>query len=363
MKSCGHQWFYPECTECVSAVMASRSPEGTPIFSIPITAEVQVEREKRLGIARYKCIHMGDRIPLGPGCGCGTAPAYVCAIYGKCGMFDGGSAKLKTCLGCEDRTLRHEAKPEPSTGVVIGTYGYPNLIELQIKLIRKHCGEVPILITDDCSDGTAMTPWADSSFGKLSALSRKYSKVTLWSNPIRLGHAGGDLTSYFVGLQWAKALGLDILAKLSQRCLLDVPEWLQEGSKALWESGESTSSQKCLEGRSVFAIRSEAMLMVVDKWATADALDHLRPRPLSIVEGTWGVPAETVIWDTIRDRLCGRIHRWKLFGEDRMTKYDGMIWHCSHGKEDYQAMFDREGVEMDKNFTCKGWVQLADYKG
>jgi hypothetical protein len=88
----------------------------------------------------------------------------------------------------------------------------------------------------------------------------------------------------------------------------------------------------------------------------------LRARRLSPEDGRPGVAAEAVLWDTIRDRLDGKLHPWSIMGEDRMTKYPGLIWHCSHTKEEYKALFEREGLEMDKDFTCKGWIHLPGYQ-
>ena len=368
-RECGHNWFHPDCTICVAGVMSKRGMSENSIAQIVApprpSAETETpERKKyKIDVLKNACVYRGQKIPPEAGCGCGTAPVYKCEVFGKCGILDGGPKKLNTCLDCPQRKTQNDLRAIPNVGVVIGTYGFPNLAALQIKLIKKHCGEVPILITDDCSDGTGITPIEDSNFGKLCKLARDNANVMIWSNPTRLGHAGGDLTTYFVGLQWAKIKDIDILCKLSQRCLLDIPNWLQDGANELWRAGLSTSSQRCQEGQGRFDIRSECMLMNVQKWAKPEILDHIRPRPLSQEDGKWGVAAEIVLWDSIRDRMDGQLHKWNIFGEDRMSKYPGVIWHCSHGREEYKALFEREGLQMDEGFTCKGWIHLPGYKG
>ena len=105
------------------------------------------------------------------------------------------------------------------------------------------------------------------------------------------------------------------------------------------------------------------MMMDVRKWANPCILDHIRPRPLSVVEGKWGIAAETVLWDDIRDRLDGTLHKCKMFGEDRFIKHENILWHCCNGREDYQVLFDREGIPMDEGYTNCGWVNQPNYKG
>jgi len=55
------------------------------------------------------------------------------------------------------RAIVHESEaPIPKAGVVIGHYNRPDALELNIAAIRHHCGPtVPILVSDDCSDGYA----------------------------------------------------------------------------------------------------------------------------------------------------------------------------------------------------------------
>jgi len=367
-RECGHEWFHADCKECVAYVLTQRGvprQKAEELVTHPRpSAETDSPERKmyKIDVLKNACVYRGPKIPPEAGCGCGTAPVYKCEKFEKCGILDGGPKKLQTCLDCPQRKTYKDIRETPNVGVVIGTYGLPNLAALQICLIRKHCGDVPILITDDCSDGTGITPIEDSNFGKLCKLARDNKDVIVWSNPTRFGHAGGDLTTYFVGLQWAAVKNIDVLCKLSQRCLIDIPNWLQDGAMSLWKTGMSTSSQKCREGNSFFDIRSEAMLMNVDKWNIPTILDHLRARRLSPEDGRPGVAAEAVLWDTIRDRLDGKLHPWSIMGEDRMTKYPGLIWHCSHTKEEYKALFEREGLEMDKDFTCKGWIHLPGYQ-
>src|SRR4051812_20879972 len=53
---------------------------------------------------------------------------------------------------------------DPPCGVVVGSYGFPRLIELQVCLIRATCGPVPILVADDCSPGCGARAVPESAF-------------------------------------------------------------------------------------------------------------------------------------------------------------------------------------------------------
>lgn len=247
---------------------------------------------------------------------------------------------------------------EPTlAGVVIGSYNLPGLIELQINLIRKHNGDdTPILIVDDCSPGTGINPDPSSVFGDLCDIMRSYADVTLWSNPVRFGHAGGDLTSYFVGLQWARMRGMRVLCKLSQRLLLDIPHWLRDGTSGLLDSGKATGCNPCQEDQHRFNLRTEAILFRVDAWYRQDVLDHLRPRPVT------GNAAEAVVWHDMEDRVGTEMWRWPVMGPDRRARYPGVIWRGSHGLADYHRIAGELGLCLDDGFTVKNWRELPGYE-
>lgn len=361
---CGHPNHSSGCHHCE---LAARDPRYAKLFSREyrgpsFEAEpTNPQLKYSLSVIKDRCVYIGNRLENSPSCGCG--PLYACEKFGSCRITNPGPTGSKTCLNCEERKLRSDLIPNPKAGVVIGCYGFPNLVELQVKLIQKHNPGVPILLVDDCSDGTTMTPVADTNFGKICSLQKKYKDVLVWSNPTRMGHAGGDLTSYFTGVQFAAVRNLDCLVKLSFRFLVDIPNWIQIWMDDFWKSGWATSSNKCQEGNSYFEIRSECMMMDVKKWYNPEILDHIKPRPLSVVSGKWGVSAENVLWDSIRDRLDGQLHKCKMFGVDRFVKHEGIVWHCSNPIEDYQLLFDREGIKMDEGFRVSGWVHHPGYEG
>lgn len=241
-------------------------------------------------------------------------------------------------------------------GVVIGSYNLPKLVALQVRLIREHNGpNTPILICDDCSPGTERTPRPGTIFHELCELACANPGVTLWSNPERYGHAGGDLTSYYVGLQWAAVHKLKYMVKLSQRLLIDIPGWLEEAAKGMAASWQATGCNACSEGHSTFPLRTEAIILDVEQWHRPDVLDHLRPRPVS------GVAAEIILWDDMHDRVGVGMWRWPIMNTRREERCPGVIWHCSHGWGDYQNIAKRFGLPLDAHFTTAGWQGQANY--
>ncbi len=364
---CRHEKDVPSCWFCAnwdrSVGYTKVGAPPTVVVSKPTIPKSLEKNAKAIEVEKKICIYFGRKLADSRGCNCG--PLHQCSVFENCRKFDAGLDPVAkgVCLGCPSRKTRDQDRPNPKAGVVIGTYGLPSLAALQIKLIRKHNGEVPILLVDDCSDGTDITPLEGTNFGKLSKLSRENKGVLVWSNPVRMGHAGGDMTSFFTGIQWAAANNLDALVKFSFRFVFDRPNWLADWLADFWPSGRATSSQKAREGGARFDIRSECMMMDTRMWNQEAILDHIRPRPLSKTEGKWGVAGEAVLWDTIRDRLDNDLHRCKLFNEDRYQKQPGFLWHCANGADEYKAVFDREGIEMDPGFTNAPWASRPGYQG
>lgn len=239
-------------------------------------------------------------------------------------------------------------------GVIIGCYNYPRLIETQIKLIRECNGpETPILISDDCSPGSGDIPDPDSSFSTLLEIAQE-NDVALWCSPDRLGHVGGDLACYYLGIQWAKMMRLDVVCKLSQRLLIDIPCWLEESAEKLLASGFATGCQSCFEGPHRLPLRTEAILFDVQKWHRQDVLLHMRPRP------TQRQAAESIVMQALQ-MIELDFWRWDLFQERRTVRDPGIIWHCSASLDEYQTIADRYGITLDESFTVSGWGHTRNY--
>lgn len=238
------------------------------------------------------------------------------------------------------------------TGVVIGCFNYPRLMELQINLIRSHNGPIPIFISDDCS---AKSPDLNC-YAELMELTKKYSDVTLWSNPQRLGHAGGDLVAFHLGIQWAFFRRFKYLIKLSQRMCIDKFKWIQSCKASLKLGRFSIASETCKEGITSFPLRTEIVLLDPAKWYHPIILDKMRMQSLN------GVATEVLIGSCVDDFFDGEMGKLNIIGPDRLVPYPGIVWHTSHSIENYQDLANRFGLKLDSNFTTMGWHIDPEYK-
>lgn len=240
----------------------------------------------------------------------------------------------------------------PSAGVVLGCYAYPKLAEVQINLIRFHCGDIPILISDDCTPGyNNNQPFLD-----FVRMAKTYRNVFLWSNPMRLGHGGGDLTAFYAGIQWAKMHGLAWVAKLSQRMLMDSHHWLQRWVQEVEPTGFSLSSQACLQGTYDFKIRTEACLLRVDSWFDAEVLNSIYPFAMNQSQ-----MMEFYFLEQYEKFFGPNFHHTSLFGSQRFHRDPDIIWHCSCPKTDYVEVASRFNLTIDSHFDCEGWQGWKDY--
>jgi hypothetical protein len=239
--------------------------------------------------------------------------------------------------------------PKPTDvrcGVVVGVFRWPELAELQINLIRKKCGPVPILISNDQPE----------AHEQLAGICERL-RADLITSPERIGHTGGDVAAFHRGIVWARNLGLQAVAKLSQRFLVNRFRWLQDSASDLLTSGLPLASLPC-RGRSVFDLRTEAVLLNVAEWSRFDVLTMIEPKRYH--EGRLnGVYAETVIWRALQS-IGGLYWPWySVLGcEDRERRvHSDVIWHNHNSVDDYRRFAESLGVTLSAGFTVAGWEQ------
>lgn len=266
---------------------------------------------------------------------------------------------LRRCNACPQyersvKVTQLEATPAPRAlvryphaqhGVVIGSYKWPSLVELQIKLIRSTCGAVPICVSSDHPETAA----------QVQAICDRFPDVKHLPNPVRIGHTGGDISAFHKAATWGKDRGLQVVAKLSQRFLITRPDWLQDGAADLLASGLSLASQRAT-GTQRFDLRTEACLLDVATWSEPAILARIRPRKYW-TDSPRGLSAETVIYRVLQDLAGEFFLPWSLFGEDRQRQYPGVVWHNSHPVTAYHELAARHGVKLDAGFHCDGWMQ------
>ena len=110
--------------------------------------------------------------------------------------------------------------------------------------------------------------------------------------------------------------------------------------------------QPCLEGPHSFPLRSEAVLLNVERMHTPQVLSHWAPRKLH-----WA--AESFAWDAIM--MSGGLHPWRVMQQQRMVVDPGIVWHVSAGDEAYHALAGRYGLTLDEDMTAMGNASLQDY--
>lgn len=232
-------------------------------------------------------------------------------------------------------------------GIVIGSYLWPELIDLQLRVIHATVGRVPVLVVSDNPRDT----------GRLETICRAQGAV-LFPSTKRIGHCGGDLAVYYRGVQWAAATGLRVLAKLSQRCVITRPGWLQEVARDLLLSSLPAAGRWAVgpdRGPSWGQqLRTEAMLLDVPRWNRPEVLRRLEPRK-RYRDKPGGYTAEEQVLDLLRAELGGVYHPWGLLPDRRDAKADGLVWHHANTREEYDALAARHGVVLPKSFTVDGW--------
>lgn len=297
-----------------------------------------------------QCLYLGTILEFA-GCGCEQKHVRDCSKFDRCTLGDGNST-LPCCANCNEYA---PGKAPPShftkrsgdalAGVAIGSYGWPALAELQVRVIRHHCGDVPILLCDDASD-------EGPAFREIAA---RYPGVTFETNKQRLGHTGGDLAVFFKAALWGRGLGLAVVAKLSQRFIVDRPRWLQDGAAELLASTLPLATQQCT-GRENFPLRTEACLLDVRQWCNPRVLADLSPR-------TWGAPylAEHVLNAVLKRRLGGVYWPWSLIGQERYAEAPCVLWHCSTHPAAYHRLAEEHGLTLDRGFHTNGWQNTEGY--
>ena len=310
------------------------------------------------------CLHRGDQIPItegqrrglthlkiwhecekghGPQCQCNRSCGPLCPDYSA----DDLAPK-------EDRPVRHSQDANyPTVGVSIGSYGMPGIIELQAAVIRKNCGDIPIIVSDDHSEEAGEDGLEKKT--RILDVCEKYGLIYKDTAPDRIGHAGGDLGSFQHGLQYAARYGIEYWLKLSQRFIVDRPLFVQKCAYILREQQQHTMSQiHQNHGMFYFAMRTEFVLMEVARWHRPDILEKLKPRPL-------GRAAEDIVYDCVRT-IGGHFFASPLFTGERSKHHSGLLWYEADGNEGYSAMAEKYGVDLGPGFHAGGSVHSPGFK-
>jgi len=322
-----------------------------------------------------KCIYLGKRARNSDGsiktelCTTGCAKGTKLDVF-ECQVF--GETTLSKCRNCSSKCTQVPKVSQsvqvpdylkylsdgnnPKIGIVIGSYGWPSLVELQIKIIRKVCGDIPILISDDCSDGCSLYPDEHSDYNRLKELTNKYYGVSFWPNAVRSGHCAGDLTVFVKGLTWAKQHNLEYLVKISRRFLCEVPYWIQYWTHRLIEDTNNISIQRRLD--TVWQLHTQVAILKTNTWFSCihDLMTpHLNPE----ITGKY---VEHLIQEIIDKRFGGRYSPLGILSKEPTRKDPEVIWYQKNTLEDYIRCFNKYGLTPDKDFSALPSGYLPNFK-
>lgn len=262
-----------------------------------------------------------------------------------------------------------ECKPPPSKcALVIGHFGMPGAVRMQIALNQRHLN-VPMLVTDDWT-------WESHSpeEGPAAGIRRHEELLDAceWSGAHlrtanmgqRCKHGGGDLGAFWHGLRWAAEHGIEYLLKLSMRAFIHgIDNYLQDAVAVAERKHYHTGTHLCkYGGQMVFQVRSEIVLMHVPTWTHPFILHAVSPRP------DVGA-AENVIADVQKNLIRTTMYALPWFGADRRQKYPNLWWHDNYehnpaeGEAEARGIAKRYGVDLGFEFHPNVSEKTKGYKG
>lgn len=230
-------------------------------------------------------------------------------------------------------------------GVVIGSYGMPSVVKLNVASILANNPDARILVYDDATphdrDPTGFFRQAPVDF-ELHRASESH------------GHIGGDIRAFTTGLEWAASHGLKYLVKLSQRFIIHSPMWMKQTVQFAETENVVTASQKAMHSGirpwGHDGIRTECMLLRVADWARPEVIEMLLK--ISLTPEVWlRKTAEELVHP-------GKpVDRWRIYGPDKNHKRTGILWHDANPESEYHDLARKLGVNL-VNYSNAGWPQL-----
>lgn len=238
--------------------------------------------------------------------------------------------------------------PMPTIGVVIGTYGKPAYIALQLEARRRYFPAVPMLIHDD---GSPEGPELKDMCHRSGADFRSSSE--------RLGWSLGDMAAIIAGLDWGREHNLDIIVKLSRRFLI-FHEWIAQLQDLAYTTQYATYGNAC--GYYDLPFRPECMGMHTDTWHRSGAVEEMRHLVLK------GLRVENTI-ECWYQKMAQKIHLshapatvryresvfpyntawsgyaiWNIMGLSRHSAKPNLLWHDINPATDYFELAQSWGI-------------------
>jgi hypothetical protein len=247
----------------------------------------------------------------------------------------------------------------PKAAVVIGTYGSPAYIRLQLESRKRYWPNVPALIHDDNS------PQRD----ELIKICKEYG-VQYYSPESRLGDTG-DASVLVKGIDWAHENGYDLVVKISRRFII-IHEWVSALQTLAFATQYPTYAGRCAEY--VYGCRSECFAVHVEAWRGSETMAKLRHfiqmkemhHPGHTLEEWYNLEANEILKKYASKQvrsMIGAFHiasdaigcqYWPIMGYSRHLGFPGVIWHNSDYPEDYYYLAKSYGFDD---------LKIEDFRG
>jgi len=247
----------------------------------------------------------------------------------------------------------------PKIAVVIGTYGSPAYIRLQLESRKRFWPDAPVLIHDDDS------PERD----ELMRICNEYG--ALYYSPSKRSENVGDMAAVVKGIDWAHEISCDIVVKISRRFII-IHEWLDAFRTLAYSTQYPTYAGHCAEY--LYPCRSECVAFHVDSWRSSESMQRMRtgikngenPNGKLTMEQWYHQQAKEILNSSasVQVRSMRGAFRvksdaigcqyWPLAGFSRHLGFPGVIWHNSDYPEDYYYLaksygFDDLPIEIFRN--------------
>jgi hypothetical protein len=247
-------------------------------------------------------------------------------------------------------------------GVAIGTYDSRHAgkrrfgtqaVELNLAVLRANCGnEVNALVCDDASPARSQRQYRE--------ICARYG-AEFTTNRQRMGHSSGDMIVFHKAIRWARRLGLQTVTKLSHRMIIDVPRWVQHDSQALIAAGLATQAQM-LANFNLEQVRTECVMMIVERWSSAQVLKHYRPRAIPYWNETHTFQAIARLVDP--QAPYPHFLPWRRLafqrGDDRPPVFFREMQGDSEAR--FRTLARRHGVHLTDSFSTIDSCRSLDYR-
>jgi predicted O-methyltransferase YrrM len=237
----------------------------------------------------------------------------------------------------EDLIIKTNA---PSVGLVIGSYGAPAYIHLQLEAWKRFYPTIPLLVHDDLS----------SASDQIADLCQIYG-ASYYKTKQREGHQEGDLSACIKGLEFGRDRELDIMVKFS-RTWLPLDNFVPCLQQLAYESQYATYSHFC--NACGFGFRSECVGWHVPTYVEGGYLDKMK-EALPHGHEAWGYVERflhQIAKDVVDHSAClandiyrasepsrreDRCHYglWDWMGDNCHKRNERQIWHTCDTPLDY----------------------------